>query len=207
MGDVVLFSVPVVAIAALAYAVTRAMWVNKQDPGNERMQMIGKWVSNGAMAFLSREYRTLAIFVVVVAVVLGYVNHRLGEEHQTSGMIALSFVLGAFCSGLAGFFGMKTATSANIRTASAARGGLNSALQVAFAGGSVMGLSVVGLALLGMGGLLVFYAKRYGGDMTDTNAIMLVLNVLSGFSLGASSIALFARVGGGIFTKAADVGA
>ncbi|TWT37500.1 putative K(+)-stimulated pyrophosphate-energized sodium pump [Posidoniimonas corsicana] len=210
MGGVVLYAVPVVAVAALVYAVNRASWVRKQDPGDERMQKIGGWVADGAMAFLSREYRTLAIFVVVVAALLGYVNHRMGagqENPESNGLIALSFVIGAVCSGLAGFFGMKTATLANTRTAAAARGGLNTALQVAFAGGSVMGLSVVGLALLGMGGLLLVYVNMYEGSLDGGAATMLVLNILSGFSLGASSIALFARVGGGIFTKAADVGA
>ncbi|TWT76866.1 putative K(+)-stimulated pyrophosphate-energized sodium pump [Posidoniimonas polymericola] len=210
MGGAVLYVVPVVAVAALAYAMSRAAWVKGQDGGDERMQKIGGWVADGAMAFLSREYRTLAIFVVVVAALLGFVNHQMsvGQENpETNGFIALSFVLGALCSGLAGFFGMKTATLANTRTASAARTGLNSALQVAFAGGSVMGLSVVGLALLGLGGLLLAYVNMYEGSLEGGTATNLVLNILSGFSLGASSIALFARVGGGIFTKAADVGA
>jgi K(+)-stimulated pyrophosphate-energized sodium pump len=140
-----------------------------------------------------------------VAILLGVSNQMMAKD--TNGLIALSFVLGAFCSGLAGFFGMKTATRANIRTASAARKGLNQALQVAFAGGSVMGLSVVGLALTGMGGLFILYCNMYPEAATDTNVMNMVLNILSGFSLGASSIALFARVGGGIYTKAADVGA
>ena len=126
---------PAVAVLALIYAYMKAAWVKKQDAGNERMQMIGKWIADGAMAFLGREYKVLAIFVVAVAILLGVTNHMVGEEQQTNGLIALSFVLGAFCSGLAGYFGMKTATAANIRTASAARKGLNEALQVAFAGG------------------------------------------------------------------------
>ncbi len=207
MGDasVIIYVVPAVAVAALVYAMVRAAWVKRQDAGNERMQMIGSWVADGAMAFLSREYRTLAIFVVAVAVLLGFSNAQVGGE--TNAFIALSFVLGAFCSSLAGFFGMKTATLANVRTAAAARTGLNTALQVAFAGGSVMGLSVVGLALLGLGGLLLAYTQMYPDSLVNETAMMLVLNILSGFSLGASSIALFARVGGGIFTKAADVGA
>lgn len=205
----IIYIVPGVAVACLLYAMTRATWVRTQDAGDDRMQMIGSWVSEGAMAFLSREYRTLAVFVIAVAVLLGVSNQSLGAEQNTNGLIALSFVLGAFCSALAGYFGMRTATLANTRTAAAARGGLNTALQVAFAGGSVMGLSVVGLALLGLGGLFLGYTKMYPESLTaaDGAARMLVLNVLSGFSLGASSIALFARVGGGIFTKAADVGA
>jgi len=202
-----IYLTPAVAIVALVYAYMRAAWVNKQDPGNERMQMIGRWIADGAMAFLSAEYRVLAIFVVAVAILLGVSNSMVGAEQNTNGLIALSFVLGAICSGLAGYFGMKTATQANIRTASAARKGLNQALQVAFKGGSVMGLSVVGLALTGFGSLFLLYTRMYPASLTETGAMMLVLNILSGFSLGASSIALFARVGGGIYTKAADVGA
>ncbi len=203
----IVYSVPIVALVALGYALYRARWVYRQDPGTERMQLIGKWISDGAMAFLAREYRALAIFVVLVAILLGVSNWAIGSSQNTNGFIALSFVLGAFCSGLAGFVGMKTATAANMRTAAAARIGLNDALQVAFAGGSVMGLSVVGLALLGLGGLLIAFLKMYPDSLDGGAATMLVLNLLSGFSLGASSIALFARVGGGIFTKAADVGA
>lgn len=199
---------PGAALLALVYAAFRAAWVKRQDPGNDRMQMIGRWVADGAMAFLSREYRSLAVFVVAVGILLGISNAMIGEAQNTSGMIAASFVLGAVCSALAGFFGMKTATAANIRTASAARTGLNSALQVAFAGGSVMGLCVAGLALLGLGGLFCYFLLQNPAAIDgDTAAMMLVLNILSGFSLGASSIALFARVGGGIYTKAADVGA
>ena len=196
---------PAVAILALIYAYMRASWVKAQDPGNDRMKMIGGWIADGAMAFLAREYRVLAIFVVAVAVLLGVSNQMVGDD--TNWIISVSFVLGAFCSALAGYFGMKTATAANIRTASAARQGLNQALQVAFNGGSVMGLSVVGLALTGLGGLFIVYTKMYSTALTDVTAMTLVLNLLSGFSLGASSIALFARVGGGIYTKAADVGA
>ncbi len=193
------------AVLALVYAYFRASWVKRQDAGNDRMKKIGGWIAEGAMAFLSAEYRVLAIFVIAVAILLGVTNHFVSED--TNAFIALSFVLGAFCSGLAGFFGMKTATAANIRTASAARKGLNEALQVAFVGGSVMGLSVVGLALGGLGFLFILYTKMYPAAFTSETAMMLVLNILSGFSLGASSIALFARVGGGIYTKAADVGA
>ncbi len=190
---------------ALIYAYMKASWVKAQDPGNDRMKMIGGWIADGAMAFLAREYRVLAIFVVAVAVLLGVSNQMVGGD--TNWIIAVSFVLGAFCSALAGYFGMRTATAANIRTASAARQGLNQALQVAFNGGSVMGLSVVGLALSGLGALFIIYTRMYSDALTDVSAMVLVLNLLSGFSLGASSIALFARVGGGIYTKAADVGA
>jgi K(+)-stimulated pyrophosphate-energized sodium pump len=195
----------VLALLTLLYAYIRASWVRRQDEGNDRMKLIGGWIAEGAMAFLSREYRVLAVFVIAVAVLLGVSNHFVSED--TNAFIALSFVLGAFCSALAGYFGMKTATAANTRTASAARKGLNEALQVAFAGGSVMGLSVVGLALGGLGTLFIIYTRMYPEALTSQSAMMLVLNILSGFSLGASSIALFARVGGGIYTKAADVGA
>ncbi|MCU0724701.1 MAG: sodium/proton-translocating pyrophosphatase, partial [Planctomycetes bacterium] len=140
--------VPAVAVLALIYAYLRAAWVMKQDTGNERMNLIGKWIADGAMAFLKREYKVLALVVVVVAILLAVSNHFASED--TNVLIAPAFVLGAVCSALAGFFGMKTATRANIRTASAARHGLNDALKVAFTGGSVMGLSVVGLALLGL---------------------------------------------------------
>ncbi len=200
-----IYLTPAVAILALIFAYLRAAWISRQDPGTERMQLIGKWVADGAMAFLGREYRVLAIFVVAVAILLGVTNHYVSED--TNAFIAVSFVLGAFCSALAGYFGMKTATAANTRTAAAARTGLNDALQVAFKGGSVMGLSVAGLALLGLGTLFIIYTRMYPGSLEGGDATMLVLNILSGFSLGASSIALFARVGGGIYTKAADVGA
>jgi K(+)-stimulated pyrophosphate-energized sodium pump len=200
-----IYVTPIVAIVALVYAYMRAAWVRRQDEGTDRMKMIGGWIAKGAMAFLGREYRVLAIFVVAVAVLLGVSNYYISED--TNAFIALSFVLGAFCSALAGYFGMKTATAANTRTASAARTGLNDALQVAFKGGSVMGLSVVGLALGGLGALFIVYTRIYPNSLTQTGAMALVLNILSGFSLGASSIALFARVGGGIYTKAADVGA
>jgi K(+)-stimulated pyrophosphate-energized sodium pump len=200
-----IYVVPVLAVVALLYAYLRAAWVRRQDEGTDRMKQIGGWIADGAMAFLSREYRVLAVFVVAVAILLGVTNYYVSED--TNAFIALSFVLGALCSALAGYFGMKTATAANIRTASAARKGLNEALQVAFAGGSVMGLAVVGLALGGIGLLFILYTRMYPDALTSESAMMLVLNILSGFSLGASSIALFARVGGGIYTKAADVGA
>ncbi len=196
---------PIAAILALIYGSFRAAWVRRQDEGTDRMKLIGGWIAEGAMAFLSREYRVLAVFVVAVAILLGVTNYYVSED--TNAFIALSFVLGALCSALAGYFGMKTATAANTRTASAARKGLNEALQVAFAGGSVMGLAVVGLALGGIGLLFILYTRMYPDALTSESAMMLVLNILSGFSLGASSIALFARVGGGIYTKAADVGA
>ena len=188
--------VPISGFVALAFAFWKTGWVNKQDEGSDKMKAIGKHIADGAMAFLKAEYRVLAIFIVAVAVLLGIANSGEGK----SPLVAASFVVGALASGLAGFLGMRVATKANYRTSQAARTGLAKALGVAFAGGSVMGLSVVGLGVIGLGGLFLIYREIF----TDMSMVM---SVLSGFSLGASSIALFARVGGGIYTKAADVGA
>ena len=204
-----LWIVPASGVLALIYALLKSAWINKQDPGNDRMKEIGAAIREGAMAFLFREYRVLGIFVVVVAALLAWANARQVDSHA---LIALSFVVGALCSGLAGFFGMRVATAANIRTTNAAQKGLSGALAVAFGGGSVMGMCVVGLGVLGLGGLLLLYQNTEILGATPEGAAPLfgltrTLNVLAGFSLGASSIALFARVGGGIFTKAADVGA
>jgi len=186
---------------AMAFSFWKTSWINAQDEGTDRMKTIGKSIADGAMAFLKAEYRVLAIFILVVAVLLGVANNG---RNDSSAFISLSFIVGAVASGLAGFLGMKVATKANNRTTHAARTGLATALNVAFSGGSVMGLSVVGLGVLGLGGLFMLYTDIFGSDKTS---ITTVLNVISGFSLGASSIALFARVGGGIYTKAADVGA
>ena len=189
------------AVLAMLYSFWKTGWINKQDEGTDRMKSIGSSIADGAMAFLKAEYRILSIFVIAVAILLGFANSGRADS---SALISLSFVVGAIASALAGFLGMKVATKANNRTTNAARSGLASALNVAFTGGSVMGMSVVGLGVLGLGGLFIFYTGYYGNDEVS---IKTVLNVISGFSLGASSIALFARVGGGIYTKAADVGA
>ena len=189
------------AVLAMLYSFWKTAWINKQDEGTDRMKSIGSSIADGAMAFLKAEYRILSIFVIAVAILLGFANYGRADS---SALISLSFVVGAITSALAGFLGMKVATKANNRTTNAARSGLASALNVAFTGGSVMGMSVVGLGVLGLGGLFIFYTGYYGNDGVN---IKTVLNVISGFSLGASSIALFARVGGGIYTKAADVGA
>jgi len=189
------------AVLAMVYSFWKTSWISSQDEGTDRMKSIGASIADGAMAFLKAEYRVLAIFVVAVAVLLGLANSGRADS---SALISLSFVVGAVTSGLAGFLGMKVATKANTRTTNAARTSLASALNVAFTGGSVMGMSVVGLGVLGLGGLFIFYTGYYGSDY---DSMKIVLNVISGFSLGASSIALFARVGGGIYTKAADVGA
>ena len=189
-------------LLAMGFAFWKTSWINKQSQGNDRMKSIGASIADGAMAFLKAEYRILAVFVVAVAFILGFANSGRADS---SAMISFSFIVGALTSGLAGFLGMKVATKSNNRTTHAAETSLAKALNVAFSGGSVMGLSVVGLGVLGLGGLLYFYSFMYGFD--NLLAVSMVLNILSGFSLGASSIALFARVGGGIYTKAADVGA
>lgn len=194
---VLTYVIPVFGILALLYTFWRSAWVSKQDVGTERMANIAKNISDGAMAFLKAEYKILAIFVLVVAILLGLGGALDADSHP---LVALSFVFGAFCSGLAGFIGMRVATKANVRTTNAARTSLGQALEVAFAGGSVMGLGVVGLGVLGLGSLFLIYSNLNWD-------IIQVITVITGFSFGASSIALFARVGGGIYTKAADVGA
>ncbi len=191
---------PLFGVLALVFVLVKNAWVSKQDGGNEKMAAIAKHIADGAMSFLKAEYKILSIFVVAVAILLYF---KGSSEEGSNGMVALSFVVGAFCSALAGFIGMKVATKANVRTTQAARTSLGKALEVAFAGGAVMGLGVVGLGVLGLSGLFMIYQGLWPG----ADNIPMVLNVLSGFSLGASSIALFARVGGGIYTKAADVGA
>ncbi|MCP9237353.1 sodium-translocating pyrophosphatase [Lewinella sp. JB7] len=209
MVSTILTAVPVLGILALIFMAIRYSWVSKQDPGNERMVRIGQNIADGAMAFLRAEYRVLAIFVVVVAAILMFT----ADAATSSYMIGVSFILGAVCSALAGFIGMRVATKANVRTTNAARESLGKALGVAFAGGSVMGLGVVGLGLLGLGSLFLLFQGMFvpentvAGTVEAQFAIVRVITVLTGFSFGASSIALFARVGGGIYTKAADVGA
>ncbi len=199
----ILYAIPLLGIVGLLYTVWRSSWVSRQDPGTEKMVRIAKAISEGAMAFLRAEYRILIIFVISVAILLGISGNSQGEE--SSPLLAVSFIIGAFCSALAGFIGMRVATKANVRTTNAARTSLGKALEVAFAGGSVMGMGVVGLGVLGLGGLFLIYSSMFGLDSVDN--VTRVLNVITGFSFGASSIALFARVGGGIYTKAADVGA
>ena len=188
---------PAFGILALIFVFLKNNWVSKQEVGNEKMERIAKNIADGAMSFLKAEYKILSIFVVAVAILLFFKGQA---ENGSNGMVSVSFIVGAVCSALAGFIGMKVATKANVRTTNAAQKSLGKALEVAFAGGSVMGLGVVGLGVLGLSSLFAIYSNQ-GWDITE------VLNVLSGFSLGASSIALFARVGGGIYTKAADVGA
>ena len=188
---------PAFGVLALLFVFVKSAWVGKQDQGDDKMKNIAKNIADGAMSFLKAEYKILSIFVAAVAILLYFKGNA---EEGSNGVVAISFIVGAICSALAGFIGMKVATKANVRTTHAARTSLGKALEVAFAGGAVMGLGVVGLGVLGLSGLFMIYSEMGWG-------INEVLNVLSGFSLGASSIALFARVGGGIYTKAADVGA
>ncbi len=196
MEQIVKF-LPAFGVLGLLFVLVKNVWVSKQEEGDAKMARIAKNIADGAMSFLKAEYKILSIFVVAVAILLYFKGQN---EAGSNGMVAVSFIVGAVCSALAGFIGMRVATKANVRTTNAARTSLGKALEVAFAGGSVMGMGVVGLGVLGLSGLFMVYSGQ-GWALGE------VLNVLSGFSLGASSIALFARVGGGIYTKAADVGA
>ncbi|WP_372945698.1 sodium-translocating pyrophosphatase [Muriicola sp.] len=198
--ELIVTLLPAFGVLALLFVLFKNIWVSKQEVGDPNMARIAKNIADGAMSFLKAEYKILSIFVVAVAVLLYFKGEN---EAGSNGMVALSFIVGAICSALAGFIGMRVATKANVRTTQAARTSLGKALEVAFAGGSVMGLGVVGLGVLGLSGLFMIYQNIW----PEAENLSMVLNVLSGFSLGASSIALFARVGGGIYTKAADVGA
>ncbi len=187
------------AVLALVYATLASINVSGKDVGTDRMREVASAIRVGAMAFIEREYKAIAIFAAIVAAVFALVNTG---EHR---LIAVAFLAGAICSAFAGYLGMNIATKANVRTANAARKSLNAALNIAFRGGSVMGLCVVGLAILGLTILFLIFTSLYGFD--EFNLKNTILPILVGFSFGASSIALFARVGGGIYTKAADVGA
>ncbi len=192
--------IPFLGVLGLIYTYWKSSWIEKQDPGTDKMQKIASHIAEGAMAFLKSEYKVLIIFVVFVAILLGV----SADPKVSSPLIAVSFLVGALCSALAGFIGMRVATKANVRTTNAARSSLGRALEIAFAGGSVMGLGVVGLGVLGLGALFFIYGNIFG---IGQDGLPKVITVITGFSFGASSIALFARVGGGIYTKAADVGA
>ena len=192
-------------IVALLYTFIKFHWVSKQDAGNDRMKEISTYIAEGAMAFLKAEYKILAYFVIIGALLLGVMGYTNANSHWS---IAVAFIIGAFFSALAGFIGMKVATKANVRTAQAARTSLSKALKVSFTGGSVMGLGVAGLAVLGLGSLFIILKMIFAPDAAvDSHEMEKTIEILTGFSLGAESIALFARVGGGIYTKAADVGA
>jgi len=203
MKDLLFYAVPAMGVVGLLYTLLKFNWVSKQDAGNDRMKEISTYIAEGAMAFLKAEWKILGYFVVIVALLLGFMATKNAESHWS---IAVSFIIGAVFSATAGYIGMKVATKANVRTAQAAKTSLAQALKVSFTGGSVMGLGVSGLAVLGLGGLFLVLKQMFfvNGDPSE---MLRTIEVLTGFSLGAESIALFARVGGGIYTKAADVGA
>ncbi|GAA5088494.1 sodium-translocating pyrophosphatase [Chryseobacterium ginsengisoli] len=197
--------VPIFGVVALLYTFLQSNWVSKQNAGNEKMKIISGHIADGAMAFLKAEYKVLTYFVVIVAILLAVMGTTNANSHWS---IGIAFVVGAVFSALAGFIGMKIATKANVRTAEAARTSLSKALKVSFTGGSVMGMGVAGLAVLGLGTLFLVIKQIFAPDSTvDSHEMERTIEILTGFSLGAESIALFARVGGGIYTKAADVGA
>jgi len=203
----ILYLVPALGILALIFTWLRSGWVARQDAGDAKMQTIAGYIADGAIAFLRAEYRVLALFALIASVFLGYLGFT-GEK--SSPIIVIAFLIGAVFSATAGYIGMKIATKANVRTAQAAKTSLSNALNVSFSGGSVMGMGVAGLAVLGLGSLFIVFYQYFvvskGGTASGIEMEQ-ALEVLTGFSLGAESIALFARVGGGIYTKAADVGA
>ena len=202
-----IYLVPILGLVGLLVMIVKSNWVNKQDAGDQKMQNLAKYIREGALAFLSAEYRVLAIFVVVAGILLGVISTLVETTHY---FIIFAFIIGAFFSALAGNIGMRIATAANVRTTQAARTSLGKALKVAFTGGTVMGLGVAGLAVFGLSMLFILlFAFFMDSDMANGGVyqMTIVLEALAGFSLGAESIALFARVGGGIYTKAADVGA
>ncbi|MBL7682251.1 MAG: sodium-translocating pyrophosphatase [Flavipsychrobacter sp.] len=199
------YLVPAFGVLALVYTMVKGAWVGKQDAGNDRMKEISKYIAEGAMAFLKAEYKILTYFVIIAGLLLGFMGY---SNPKSSPVIALAFVIGAVFSALAGFIGMRIATKANVRTAHAARTSLSKALSVSFGGGAVMGMGVAGLAVLGLGSLFIVFKMMFAPDaLVNSEEMERAIEVLTGFSLGAESIALFARVGGGIYTKAADVGA
>ena len=203
--DKLIYLVPLMGIIGLLYTFVKFKWVSKQDEGTDRMKEISRHIAEGAMAFLKAEWKILGYFVVIVALLLGFMASTNPHSHWS---ISIAFILGAVLSATAGYIGMRVATKANVRTAHAARTSLSKALKVSFTGGSVMGLGVAGLAVLGLGGLFIILKAIFAPDAAvNSDEMLRTIEVLTGFSLGAESIALFARVGGGIYTKAADVGA
>lgn len=201
--DNLLLSLPAVGVLALIFTWWKTQAINSTPEGSDRMSKIARSIQEGAMAFLRAEYRILVIFVVAVAALLFWSG---SNNEQSDALVSVAFAVGAFCSALAGYLGMKVATKANVRTANAAKDSLGKALEVAFSGGAVMGLGVVGLGILGLGALFYIFGNHFNA-FEQGASLGITLSVLTGFSFGASSIALFARVGGGIYTKAADVGA
>ncbi|MGI8668431.1 MAG: sodium/proton-translocating pyrophosphatase, partial [Aridibacter sp.] len=207
MESIILYLIPALGIFGLVVMAFNSSWVSKQDTGEENMVELSNYIAEGAMAFLKAEWKVLAVFAFFAAIILAWSGTLI---ETSSPVIALSFILGAVLSATAGYIGMNIATKANVRTTQAARTDLKGALKVAFTGGTVMGLGVAGLAVLGLGSLFIvlynIYVVSIGASVNGV-AMEKAIEVLAGFSLGAESIALFARVGGGIYTKAADVGA
>lgn len=208
MNNYIIYLVPALGIIGLLVMAYKSYWVTRQEAGEKRMQELAGHIAAGAMAFLKAEWRILSIFVLLTAALLAYsgtIHEVKGREIHSHWIISIAFIVGAVFSATAGYIGMKVATKANVRTTHAARTSLKQALKVSFTGGSVMGLGVAGLAVLGLGSLFIVFMAMFA-DL-GANQIRTSIEVLTGFSLGAESIALFARVGGGIYTKAADVGA
>jgi K(+)-stimulated pyrophosphate-energized sodium pump len=208
MNNYVIYLVPALGVFGLLVMAYKSAWVGKQDAGDDKMRELAGHIADGAMAFLKAEWRVLSIFVLVTAALLAYsgtVHEIKGRQIHSHWLIAVAFIIGAVFSATAGFIGMKVATKANVRTTQAARTSLKQALKVSFTGGTVMGLGVASLAVLGLGGLFIVFLQVFAG--LGANTVKTAIEVLTGFSLGAESIALFSRVGGGIYTKAADVGA
>ncbi len=208
MNSYVIYLAPALGILGLVVMAFKSAWVSKQDAGDPKMQELAGHIADGAMAFLKAEWKVLSIFVLFTAVLLAYsgtIHEVNGKEIHSSWLICVAFIIGAVFSATAGYIGMKVATKANVRTTQAARTSLKQALKVSFTGGTVMGLGVAGLAVLGLGGLFIVFLSVFAG--LGANTVKTAIEVLTGFSLGAESIALFSRVGGGIYTKAADVGA
>src|ERR1700759_644083 len=203
-----IYLIPVMGLIGIVFMLGKSAWVTKQDAGDGAMTELSGYIADGAMAFLKAEWKILSYFVVIAGILLAWSGTTVTTS---SPVIAISFLCGAFLSAFAGYIGMRIATKANVRTTQAARTSLAQALKVSFTGGTVMGLGVAGLAIIGLGSLFIVfytvYVKNVAGSTVNGEEMARALDVLAGFSLGAESIALFARVGGGIYTKAADVGA
>jgi len=210
MKDTILYLIPLLGVVGLIVMAIKSAWVSKQDAGDDNMQRLAGFIAKGAMAFLRAEWKILSYFVVIAAILLAWSGTFKGTaEHpiHSSPIIAISFIIGAVLSAVAGYIGMNIATKANVRTTQAARTSLSQALKVSFNGGTVMGLGVAGLAVVGLGSLFIVFLQLFNVTEINSDQMKTAIEVLAGFSLGAESIALFARVGGGIYTKAADVGA
>ena len=200
----IVYLVPLLGLIGLLVMAIKSAWVNKQETGDENMNRLASYIAAGAMAFLKAEWKVLGVFTAIAAILLAWSGTLVDES---SPVIAIAFIIGAVFSATAGYIGMKVATKANVRTTQAARTSLKQALKVSFNGGTVMGLGVAGLAVFGLGGLFILFLNMFNVVDVNSTQMKTAIEVLTGFSLGAESIALFARVGGGIYTKAADVGA